>query len=80
MTDDVWKREEPESPPCVKVCSMHPEEGLCVGCLRTREEIATWGGRMTPAERREVMAKLPGRAPPRIHKRRGGRQARMQRG
>lgn len=77
MTDEIWKRAEPESP-CVKVCTMHPEEGLCIGCLRTRDEIATWG-RMTPAERREVMAELPGRAP-RIHKRRGGRQARMERG
>jgi len=35
--------------------------GLCVGCLRTLPEIAGWGA-MTPEQRAEVMAALPGRA------------------
>ena len=27
--------------PCIKLCRM--EAGLCVGCLRTLDEIARWG-------------------------------------
>ena len=68
--DDVWRREEPESP-CVKVCVMHPA-GICAGCLRTLDEIAGWAG-MTPESRRTVLDALPARAPL-LRKRRGGRQ------
>ena len=75
MTDDLWQRDEVESP-CVKVCVVHPEERICVGCYRTVEEIAAWGG-MTPEERRAVMAELPARAP-RLARRRGGRTGRRQ--
>jgi predicted Fe-S protein YdhL (DUF1289 family) len=71
--DEVWKRNEVESP-CVKLCSVHPVERICVGCLRTLEEIGAWS-RITPEARRAVMADLPGRAP-RLHKRRGGRMGR----
>ena len=46
--------------PCVNVCQMDPQRGLCLGCARTLEEIARWGT-MTPAEREEVLAALPGR-------------------
>src|SRR6185436_11265642 len=28
--------------PCIKVCSMDAATGLCVGCLRTLDEIAGW--------------------------------------
>lgn len=73
MTDEVWKRQEVESP-CIRVCVIHPEERLCVGCYRSAEEIAGWS-RMTPEERRRIMAELPARAP-RLRKRRGGRAAR----
>lgn len=76
MNDDIWKRDEIESP-CIKVCVLHPEEGLCTGCLRTRDEIARWS-RMGPDERRAIMAELPSRAP-RLRKRRGGRNARLSR-
>ena len=37
--DEVWSRPEPQSP-CRKVCVIHPESGLCIGCLRTIDEIA----------------------------------------
>lgn len=73
MSDDTWKRQEVDSP-CIKICTIHPTERLCVGCLRSIEEIAGWG-RMTPEERQAVMAELPARAP-RLRKRRGGRAAR----
>lgn len=73
MKDETWKREEVESP-CVKVCVVHPQERLCVGCLRSLDEIARWS-RMSPEERRAVMAELPDRAP-RLRRRRGGSSAR----
>ncbi len=45
--------------PCVKICVID-EDGLCVGCARTLEEIAGWGS--FSAERRHaVMSALPGR-------------------
>ncbi|MFV0360434.1 DUF1289 domain-containing protein [Tropicimonas sp.] len=74
-TDDsaIWQRDEPDSP-CVRVCVIHPAEGICAGCLRTRDEIAAWRC-MTPEARRAVMDLLPERAP-RLKKRRGGRAAR----
>ena len=74
MSDAVWKRAEIESP-CVKVCVIHPESGLCTGCLRSIDEIGAWS-RMTPEARSEVMAELPERAG-KITKRRGGRAARL---
>lgn len=76
MSDDIWKRDEVESP-CIKVCLVHPETRLCTGCHRSLEEIATWS-RMSPAARREIMEELPGRAA-KLAKRRGGRAARKAR-
>jgi len=76
VNDEVWQRAEVQSP-CVKICVVHPTEGLCVGCLRTVAEIAGWS-RLTPAERAAVMAELPARAP-RLAKRRGGRAVRLER-
>ena len=61
MTDEIWKRDEVESP-CVKVCVVHPETRLCVGCRRSIDEISRWS-RMTPDERRSVIAALPDRSP-----------------
>ena len=28
--------------PCIDICQMDSESGLCVGCGRTIEEIANW--------------------------------------
>ena len=69
MSDDIWTRDEIDSP-CQKICVMHPEADLCIGCLRTRGEIAVWS-RLTPDERTEIMADLPTRAPRIVGKRRG---------
>ena len=71
---EVWERAEPQSP-CKKVCVMHPDSGLCIGCLRTVQEIAAWGG-MTPEARRAVMAELPSREG-RLRVRKGGRAGRL---
>lgn len=76
MSDEIWKRDEVQSP-CIKVCVIHPEERLCTGCLRTIDEITAWS-RMTPDARAAIMAELPDRAP-RLKKRRGGRAAKLTR-
>lgn len=74
--DEVWMRDEVESP-CVKLCVIHPEERLCVGCFRTIEEISHWS-RMTHAARSSIIADLPTREP-KLAKRRGGRMGRLDR-
>lgn len=76
MSDDVWKRDEIESP-CIKLCAIHPEARICAGCYRTIDEIGGWS-RMSPDDRRRVMEELPGRAS-RLKARRGGRAGRLDR-
>jgi hypothetical protein len=46
--------------PCVNVCLLDAETGLCIGCGRTIEEIARWAT-MSDRERRAIMAGLPER-------------------
>jgi uncharacterized protein len=46
--------------PCVKLCVVDPDSGFCIGCGRSRSEIAGWIA-MSPAERRDVMAELEAR-------------------
>jgi len=74
VSSEVWNRDEVQSP-CVKLCVVHPEERICVGCYRSIDEISAWS-RLTPAERTAIMAELPARAL-RLQKRRGGRGARL---
>lgn len=46
--------------PCVKVCIVDGESGLCLGCYRTLGEIAAWA--TLPAETRDqVMSELAAR-------------------
>jgi uncharacterized protein len=75
-SDEIWRRAEIESP-CVKVCVIHPEARLCVGCRRTIDEISAWS-RLTHEDRRAIMEDLPGRASL-LTKRRGGRASRLSR-
>lgn len=72
---EVWRRDEIESP-CVKICVVHPEARICIGCYRSLEEIGAWS-RMSPEARRAVMAELPGRAALAAPRRRGGRAGRL---
>ena len=75
MEDEIWKRNEPDSP-CVRVCVIHPEAKLCMGCFRTTDEIASWR-QMSPEARRALMAELPTReADMKPKRRRGARRAR----
>jgi len=48
--------------PCVKICEIDPEDGLCQGCRRSRHEIARWSS-YTDSERRRIMQELKTRAP-----------------
>jgi len=50
----------PVSTPCIKVCAVSGQTGLCVGCGRTLAEIAGWGG-LDEARRQAIMAELPAR-------------------
>lgn len=43
--------------PCVGVCQLNRETGYCLGCWRTREEIAWWS-RFEDEKRLEVLQAL----------------------
>jgi uncharacterized protein len=45
--------------PCIGVCTLAPN-GLCIGCLRTSEEIGMWLS-YTPGDRIRVILELPQR-------------------
>ena len=77
MNDQVWTRDEIESP-CIRICVVHPQARICTGCLRSIDEIGAWS-RMSAEDRRRIMAELPERKGL-IAIRRGGRAARMKRG
>ena len=50
----------PPSTPCIQVCAIDPRSGLCVGCGRTLNEIAAWGG-LDEASRLAIMEGLEAR-------------------
>ena len=46
--------------PCTLVCTMDPISGLCLGCARTLDEIASWSG-FTAETRQTITEDLPAR-------------------
>jgi uncharacterized protein len=46
--------------PCIKICAIEADTGLCAGCGRTMVEISQWA-RLTGNERRRIMAGLSDR-------------------
>ncbi|MEP9402717.1 DUF1289 domain-containing protein [Sphingomonas sp. VNH70] len=60
--DDPFETVAPQAieSPCVLVCSIDTATGWCLGCGRTRDEIAAWTA-IDGAARRAVMAQLPER-------------------
>lgn len=54
---------EPGDPPspCVQVCTLDAQRQYCLGCLRTLDEIAAWGGLGAEAQR-AVLNELEQRA------------------
>jgi len=46
--------------PCKLICQLDLKTSLCLGCGRSREEIARWT-RLTDAQRRSIMQELDAR-------------------
>ena len=46
--------------PCTSVCRMDETSGLCIGCARTLDEIASWSV-LDDAAKRAIVASLPAR-------------------
>ncbi len=64
--------------PCVKLCVMEPDSGFCMGCGRTRDEIASWIS-LSPDAREKVTQQLDQRLAnlTRNKRRKGGRRTRL---
>jgi len=60
MSERPFGPPAPIKTPCVKVCVVDGESGLCLGCFRQLSEVAGWA-RLTDDEREAIMADLPGR-------------------
>ena len=74
MREDIWKRNEVDSP-CVNICIVHPHANICTGCFRTIDEISSWSN-MSETERKEIIKELPNRSS-KLRVRRGGRAERL---
>ena len=47
--------------PCVGVCSIDPQSGLCIGCLRSSSEIAIWP-QINNQKALQIMKEIKGRS------------------
>lgn len=47
--------------PCVSICNINDDSGLCEGCFRTLDEIAAWS-QLDNAAKREVWSRITLRA------------------
>jgi uncharacterized protein len=43
--------------PCISICIMNESTGLCEGCLRTIDEIMSWGA-LADAQKTEVWTEI----------------------
>lgn len=57
--------------PCVNICVVDPVSQFCIGCGRTRDEIASWV-KFSDDDREYVMEKLPARLDSITHNRKRG--------
>ena len=46
--------------PCIDICQMDPESGLCVGCGRANDEIANWSS-YTDEQKKSILKELKSR-------------------
>ena len=60
MTTPFKLPEKPIKSPCISLCALDIDD-ICMGCQRTGAEISRWG-KMTNAERREVLEQTARRA------------------
>ena len=74
MSEDIWKRNEVDSP-CVNICIIHPQANICTGCFRTIDEISSWSN-MSEPERKGIIKELPNRSS-KLRVRREGRAKRL---
>ena len=47
--------------PCIAICNINHDSGLCEGCFRTLDEIAAWS-QLDNAAKREVWSRISQRA------------------
>ena len=60
MIDPPLRPPAPIKTPCIKVCVVDGESGLCMGCYRKLSEVAGWA-KLTDDERASIMEELPAR-------------------
>jgi uncharacterized protein len=74
---DTFSHRDIETP-CIKICVIEPETGFCIGCGRTRDEIASWLN-ISANDRHTLMQTLPDRVNTLTQRktRRGGRLGRL---
>jgi predicted Fe-S protein YdhL (DUF1289 family) len=60
MNQAAAAEEKTVASPCVNVCRISAATGLCEGCLRNLEEIASWSA-YSDKEKRAVLERLPAR-------------------
>ena len=64
--------------PCVQVCVQDRDDGICLGCGRTSEEINNWSN-LSRSEREAIVPLLDERIEELSNKRRSRRQGRSKR-
>ncbi len=57
---EAARAQQPVGSPCIDVCRLNPQTGLCEGCLRSRDEIRAWRT-MTDTEKLQVLDDLTAR-------------------
>jgi len=50
-------RKSKSKSPCIDICKIDKNSGLCKGCLRTRQEIKGWKV-LSKSERREITGQI----------------------
>ena len=48
--------------PCVGICQLDVSMDICVGCFRTRHEVAIWSD-ASDDEKKEILARAKSRSP-----------------
>lgn len=60
MSDLPPRPPPPIKTPCIKVCVIDGETGLCMGCYRELTEVAAWQ-KLSDEDRARIMTDLPTR-------------------
>ena len=61
VTDNVTPGTDLVASPCIGVCTVDRARNICIGCLRTLQEIGAWRG-MSLEQKRAVVAACEDRA------------------